>query len=451
MTDYLNLAKSIVEKASTNGVEAEAFIIDNIETTIQLGNGEVEKLSQSGSKGVGVRVIDNGRVGYAYTSDFGDDAIERTWKSAIELASIASPDEFRKLPQPAEIPEMDLEIWDPELKDVSTDQKIELMKAVTQAALAYDERVAMVPMARYLDFITNVYLVNSKGFAGSYGRTVTVSILMTIGRDESGVSQAYGVKASNFFSDLNPEEIGEDAAERVVSMLGGEAVPTQVCTVVLDPLVAGELLGAVSRALTAESHQKGRSFLINKLGQDIASDKVTLIDNGRLKRGLSSAPFDGEGVPTGITRLIDEGVFQNVVYDTYTASKDGVKSTGNAQRGSHREVPSLGISNLYLQPGHKSQEEIISEIDNGMFVTRIMQTGGIDPMTGDCSMGAYGQWIENGKLTKPVSGVTIATTLQGLLKNISEVGNDLQVIPLFGSINTPTLRVDNVTIGGTQN
>ncbi|MCI0710568.1 MAG: TldD/PmbA family protein [Chloroflexi bacterium] len=450
MTDYLDLAKRIVENASVNGVQAEAFIIDEIETTIQLGNGDVEKLSQSGSKGVGVRVIDNGRVGYAYTSDFGDNAIEQTWKSAVELASIASPDDFRKLPQPAEIPAMDLEIWDPELQNVSTEQKIELMKAITQAAHAHDARLAMVPMAQYLDFITHVYLANSNGFAGSYSRTAAVSILMVVGRDGTSVSQAFAVKASNFFSDLDPEEIGREAAERVVSMLGGEAVPTQVCTVVLDPIVAGELLGAVSRALTAESHQKGRSFLINKLGQDIASDKVTLIDNGRLKRGLSSAPFDGEGVPTSITRLIDEGVFQNVVYDTYTASKDGVQSTGNAQRGSHREVPSLGISNLYLQPGTKSQQEIISEIDNGMFVTRIMQTGGIDPITGDCSMGAYGQWIENGKLTQPVSGVTIATTLQDLLKNISEVGSDLQVIPLFGSINTPTLRVDNVTVGGTQ-
>lgn len=450
MTDYLKLAKRIVEKASTNGVEAEAFIIDNIETTIQLGNGEVEKLSQSGSKGVGVRVIDNGRVGYAYTSNFSEDAIEQTWKSAIELASIASPDEFRKLPQPAEIPDMDLEIWDPELQSVSTDQKIELMKGVTQAALTYDERVAMVPMAQYLDFITSVYLANSNGFAGSYSRTVALSFLMAIGRDDNGVSQAYGFKASNFFGDLDPEEIGQQAAAKAVNMLGGDVVPTQVCTVVLDPVVAGELLGTVSRALTAESHQKGRSFLIGKIGQDIASDKVTLIDNGRLKRGLSSAPFDGEGVPTSITRLIDEGVFQNVVYDTYTANKDGVASTGNAQRGSHRQVPSPGISNLYVQPGTKSQEEIIAEIDNGMLVTHIMQTGGIDPMTGDCSMGAYGQWIENGKLTKPVSGVTIATTLQDFLKNISEVGNDLQLIPLFGAINTPTLRIDNVTVGGTQ-
>ncbi|MBZ0305410.1 MAG: TldD/PmbA family protein, partial [Anaerolineae bacterium] len=309
-------------------------------------------------------------------------------------------------------------------------------------------RVLMIPMCVYQDSIGRVYLANSKGFAGSYGRTVAFSYLMSIARDGNDMVQAFGLGASNYFSDLSAKEIGEEAARRAVQILNGKPVPTQTCTVVLDPLVAGELLAYLSAAMTAEAMQKGRSFLLDKLGQEVASDKVSLLDNGRMKRGLATAPFDGEGVPTSATRLIDEGIFQNVIYDSYTAKKAGVKSTGNAQRESHRQLPRLGASNFYIQPGHKTQEEIISEVENGLYVTRIMQTGGIDPISGDCSMGAYGVWIQNGKLTDPVSGVTIATTLPDFLKNISEVGSDLRMVPLAGAISTPTIRVDNVTVGG---
>ncbi len=448
--DYLEIAKQVVTQASASGVEAEAMITDEIETNIQLGNGEVEKLSQSGSKGLGVRIIDGGRVGYAYTSDFSAEGIEKTWRTAVELAAIATPDENRTLPEPQPIPEEDLEIWDDALAQVTPEQKIDLLKKITETALAYDPRVLMIPMCVYQDSIGKVYLANSKGFAGSYGRTVAVSFLMSIAREGDEMVQAYGLGVSNYFADLDPVEIGTEAAERALQILNGKPVPTQTCTVVFDPLVAGELLAYLSAAMNAEAMQKGRSFLLDKLGQEVASDKVSLLDNGRMKRGLATAPFDGEGVPTSATRLIDEGIFQNVIYDSYTARKAGVKSTGNAQRGSHRELPKLGASNFYIQPGHKTQQEIISEVKNGLYVTRIMQTGGIDPVSGDCSMGAYGLWIENGKLTHPVAGVTIATTLPDFLKNIVEVGGDLRVVPFAGAISTPTLRVDNVTVGGVQ-
>jgi PmbA protein len=449
MTDYLKIAQDVVKAAAHNGLQVEAYIEDSLETQVQTGKGEVEKLSSSGSKGLGVRVIDMGRVGYAYTSDFSPDSIETTWKTAIELAAVSSPDENRKLPELQTISDEDLGIWDTELSTISTQEKINFLKQVEDTALAFDERVFMVPLAAYQDAIAHVYLANSNGFAGSYDRTVAVSFLMCIGRDENGVAEAFGAGVSNYFAELDAKAIGQEAAERVVGMLGGSPVPTQNCTVVLDPFVTAEMLGVISQALSAEAMQKKRSFLLDKLGQDVASDVVSLMDNGRMKRGLASAPFDAEGVPTSATRLIDEGVFQNVVHDTYTANKAGVKSTGNAQRNSHRGVPSLAMSNFYLQPGQKSRDEIIAGVDNGMYVTRIMQTGGIDSITGDCSMGAYGVWIENGKLTRPVSGVTIATTLQDLLRNISEVGNDLRLVPFAGAISAPTIRVDNVTVGGT--
>lgn len=448
MTDYLELAQDVVRRAASRGVEAEAIIVDGQETMIRVDRGQVEQLSQSGSKGLGVRLIDGGRVGYAYTSDLTHDSIEETWQAALALARVATPDEHRALPAPQPVPDQDLEIWDADLPGISIEEKISFAKQVEKAALAYDPRVVMTNRCTYQDSIAHVYLVNSRGFAGAYDQTVALSYTAGIGRDDSGQTMAYGLDASNFYRDLNAQTIGREAGQRAVQILGGQPVETQTGIVVFDPVVTGEILGYVSMALTAEAMQRGRSFLIGKMGQQVGSDKVSLLDNGRLKRGLASAPFDGEGVPTSATRLVDEGVLENVIYDTYTARKDGVASTGNAQRGSHRSPPSLGPSNFYLQPGTLSRDEIIAGTDRGLYVTQIMQTGGTDPITGDCSMGASGLWIENGQLTRPVSGVTVATTLSDLLRNIVAVGDDLRVVPFFGIIGAPTIRVEGVTIGG---
>jgi PmbA protein len=450
MTEYLELVRDVVSKAAARAVEAEAIIIDSQETQIEYATGAVEKLSQSGSKGLGVRVIDGGRVGYAYTSDFAPESVEKTWQTAVELAAVASEDGFRRLPASQPISDENLEIYDPGFAGIRTEAKIDLLRRAERAALDYDSRITMARQVVYGDQITHVYLANSKGFAGSYDRTSVFSYLEAFAREGDEAVTGFGFRASNFFAELDPEAIGREAARDALMVLGGKAVPTQTCPVVFAPVVTAMLLGTLAQAMTAEAMQKGRSFLVGKLGQDVASDRVSLLDNGRMKRGFASAPFDGEGVPTSATRLIDEGVFQNVLYDSYTAVKEGKVSTGNAQRDSHRSVPALGPSNFYLQPGSKTPDEIISGIDNGILVTNIMQTGGIDPITGECSMGAYGRWIEHGKLTKPVSGITLATTLPDLLKNIAEVGNDLRLVPIQGAVLAPTIRVNGVVVGGTE-
>ncbi len=449
MTDYLALAQSVVQAAAAKKVEVEAYLTHDTETLIKVRAGEVAQLSQSSARGLGVRIIEDGRTGYAYTSDFSDEGIERTWRTARELASVATPDPFRALPELQTVPDGDLGIWDERLAQVPTADKIAFLKRTEQAALDADPRVIMSDFCTYADAISHVYLANSRGFAGQYGRTAAFAYLMAIARGEDGgMVNAFGLGSSNFFDELDADAIGREAGEKAVSILGGEPVDTQVASVVLDHFVGAEILEALALALSAKSWQRKRSFLLDRMGQSVASDMVTLMDNGRMSRGMASAPFDGEGVPTSATRLVDEGVLQNLLYDTYSARKDGKQSTGNAQRQSHRALPALGPSNFYLQPGHETRESIIAGIERGLYVISIMQTGGIDPITGDCSMGANGLWIEHGKIVGPVGGVTIATTLDGFMQNISAVGSDLRFLPMFGGIGVPTLRVDNVTIGG---
>lgn len=454
MSDYLKLAQDVVARARRLGdVEVEAYITDSIETQIRVDGGQVEQLSQSGEKGLGVRVIARdvagGRTGYAYTSDFSDAALDATVQAAVELAQVATPDPYRALPPLQAVPEEDLDIFDPALADVSTEQKVALAKQAEQFTRDADARVFHT-QSNYGDFIAHVYLANSNGFAGSYSRTAAYTYVMASARDDASGDQAmgFGLAFSVSFDEVNPQQVGQQAAYRATLTLGAGSIPTQTMSVVFDPLIMAELLAYISFALNAQSMQRGRSFLMGRMGQEVASDKVTLLDSGRLKRGLASAPFDGEGVPTSATRLINEGTLQGVIYDTYTARQAGVQSTGNAQRGSHRALPALGASNFYMQPGDKSHEEIIAGVEKGLYVTRIMQTGGINPITGDCSMAASGQLIENGRLTQPVNGVTVATTLTDLLKNVVEVGSNLITVPFAGAISVPTVRVDNMTVGG---
>lgn len=450
MSSYLELAKQTVAAASGDGVEVEVYISEQKDTEIRVSRGEVEQLSQSGQKGMGVRVIDGGRTGYAYTSDFSESGIRETWQFARELAKVATPDAFRSLPDPRPISEEDLEIWDESMLHLSTADKIAFLKRVEKSAFDYDKRIVMSQWCTFQDTIARVSLANSRGFAGDYGQTTAASYMIAIARSESGdATNSFGLGVSTFFSDLDAKKIGEEAAQKAISMLDGKPVETQVGTVVLDHVVGAQILGVIAQSLSAEAWQKKRSFLMDRLGDTVGRDNVTLMDNGRLKRGLASAPFDGEGVPTGATRLIDEGVLQNIIYDSYSAKKANVQSTGNAQRfQGHRRAATLGPSNFYMQPGTKSAEEIIAGVERGLYVLNVMQTGGIDPITGDCSMGANGLWIENGRIVGPVAKVTIATTLNELLNNVVEVGSDLRMVPFFGNIGVPTLRIDNVTIGG---
>lgn len=446
--NYMQIAHEVVQQASASGAEAEAYLAVGSETNIQVRNGAVEKLSYAGSKGLGVRVIRQGKMGYAYTSDFSPQSLAKTTAMALTLAEIADPDEHRRLPDPKPISSEDLAIYAPAMATTSTETKVVFQKAVEAAAFAYDERVKISSLNAYLDGINEVFLVNSKGFVGTYGTTFAGGYIMVMAQEGAERATGFGLRVGRSLQELDPAAIGREAGEQAVKLLGGKPVPTQTATVVYSPVAATGFLGALSQALTAKAMQRNRSFLQGKLGQTVASDVVTLLDNARLPGGLATRPFDDEGNPTSATRLIDEGVFQAVIYDEYTAHKEGVLSTGNAARTSHTGAPSLAPSNFYIQPGQESAEAVIAGVEKGLYVVNTMNTHSINPVNGDYSVSAQGFWIENGKLTHPVNNVTIALPLGQLLKNVKAVGNDLTFLPFGGSIGSPTLRVDGVMIAG---
>ena len=444
--DYLKFARDVVSRAVERGVEAEAFVNVGQNTSVNVDRGEVEKLSQAGSKGLGVRVIRDGRMGYAYTSDFGASSIGKTIEAAVTLADVADGDEYRSLPAPQPLPEDDLEVYDQAIVALPIGRKVEMARRIEKAAFRYDERVVLTNRCTLMSQHGTVAVANSKGIAGSYDKSFIGGFVMVMAADENDRSVAYGFDFGSRLADFKPTEVGKDAARKAVGMLGGEPVPTQRASVVYSPMAATSILGALSRALGADAMQRNRSFLEGKIGQNVAADMVSVLDNGRLPGGIATRPFDDEGVPTAATRLIDEGVLQTALYDHYTATRDGTaSSTGNANRGSHASMPTVDASNFYFQPGHETPDEVIGGVEQGLYVESVMNTASINPISGDYSISAKGYWIEKGKLSHPVNEVTIALPMQELLQNIKAIGNDLTFVPMMGALGSPTIRVDGVS------
>ena len=447
--DYLKFAQDVVSRAVERGVEAEAYINVGQKTEVNVDRGVVEKLSQAGSKGLGVRVIRDGRMGYAYTSDFGANSIEKTIEAAVALAEVADSDEYRSLPAPQPLPDDDLDVYDQAIVDLPIERKVEMARRIEKAAFRYDERIVLTNRCTLLSQYGSMAIANSKGIAGSYDKSFIGGFVMAMAADENDRSMAFGFDFGSRLVDFRPSAIGKEAARKAVGMLGGKPVPTQRAPVVYSPMAATSVLGALSRALGAGAMQRNRSFLEGKIGQTVAADMVSVLDNGRLPGGIATRPFDDEGVPTAATRLIDEGVLQTALHDHYTATRDGTaSSTGNASRRSHASMPTLDASNFYFQPGHQTPEEVIGGVEQGLYVESVMNTASINPISGDYSISAKGYWIENGELSHPVNEVTIALSMQELLQNIKAIGNDLTFVPMMGALGSPTIRVDGVMIGG---
>ncbi len=447
--NMLELAKKTLEMAESTGVDqAEVLAMVTRSTRVKVYRQEVEELVSATGSGVGVRVLKGSAVGYAYTSDTSEDSLAAAARAAAAAAAVTAPDEYEGLPEPAaEFPRLDL--YDEKLMQVPLADKIELAKAVERAALERDRRISQVEGATYAEGEGSVALANSLGFSRAYRETTCYAFLQAIaeqdGKMQTGVSFTTGREPSQ----LEGEAIGREAADRALSLLGGSQCRSMSCPVVMDPFVTAGVIGVIGGALTGESVQKKRSMFAGKEGQAVAVTAVQLIDNGIHPQGLASAPFDGEGVPSQETVLIKDGILQGFLYDAYTGRKGSRASTGNGVRGSYRSQPHVGATNLELRGGTATGDEMIASVELGFYVMDV--TGihsGVNPVSGDFSVGANGRLIRDGKLAEPVREVTIAGNLLSMLTSVITVGNDNRWVPFGGSIHAPSLLIGEMTVSG---
>jgi PmbA protein len=436
-------------RAGASDAEVTVREGDEFSTTVRMG--EVETLKESGSRGVGLRVLvesDNGyRVASTSSSDLTPEGIEHLVRGAVQLAQVTSVDPFAGLAEPGEFGQLDgeLKLYHEDVYSLPTEERIAWAKRAEAAAMAVDTRLVNSDGASFDAATGRRAFANSRGFAGEYRSSYCSIAVSPIAQGANGEMQRdYWWSQARAFRDLDqPEEVGREAARRTLRMLDARRVPTQQAPVIFAPEVARGLVGAVFDGASGDAIYRQASIFAGKLGEAVAAESVTVVDDGTIAGGFGTSPFDAEGLPSRRTVIVEKGVLRSYILNTYTGRKLSMKSTGNAGRGLAGN-PYVDAGNLFLEAGTQPADEILRGVQQGLYVTRLMGQG-VNLVTGDYSRGAAGLWIENGELTYPVHEITIAGNLKDMLRNITAVGNDLV---FRGATAAPTLRVDGMTIAG---
>lgn len=440
-------AADIVSRALRAGATAaECTMVEGQEFSANVRMGEVESLKEAGSRAAGLRVLIGRRSGSAYTSDVSAAGIEKLVDAAVALARITSEDPFAGLPEPEELGSLDgnLDLYYDDVARLSAEEKIALARRCERAALDADSRIVNSEGGAFDSVWSRRTLANSRGFQGEYLRSSCSLYAVPVARSGGEMERDYWYAISRSLAALDcPEEVGRRAAESALRRLGAVKIATRRAPVVFEPRAARTLLENLFEAVNGDSVYRHASFLAGRLGEAVAAPQVTVIDDGTMRGGFGTSPFDGEGTPTRRTVVIENGVLHSYLTNTYTARKLGLRTTGNASRGLAGN-PGIGPGNFYLQPGAHAPEEILASVEDGFYVTELMGFG-VNLVTGDYSRGAAGMWIRNGELAFPVHEVTIAGNLNQMLQDIEMIGSDLE---FRGAVACPTLKIRGMTVGG---
>jgi PmbA protein len=451
--DLESIAADVVALAMKAGAsDAEAVVREGDEFSVNVRMGEVETLKESGSRALGVRVFLGQRSASASTSDLTPEGIRQLVDGAMALARITEEDTCSGLAEASEFGALkdDLHLYSDDVYSLEGAERIAWARRAEAAALESDARIKNSDGGSFDAATGRMALANSRGFAGGYATSYAGVSAAPLAEDANGAMQQDGWwSGARRLADLeSPESVGKEAARRTLRRLGARRVPTQRVPIVFAPEVAQTLVGSIFEAASGDAIWRGASFLTGKLGEQIGAAALTVIDDNAMllpsgMGGFGTSPFDGEGLPSRCTMVVEDGVLRNYLLNTYAARKLGMKSTHNASRGL-AGAPGIGCGNLYVKPGVLTQDEILAEVGTGLYVTGLMGFG-VNLVTGDYSRGATGLWIEGGQLTYAVEEVTIAGNLAEMLRNVTAIGNDLE---FRSAVASPTLRIDGMTIAG---
>lgn len=443
----LELVQQIVQQALAAGAtDAECTLAEGEEFSVNVRLGDIDKLQEAASRSAGLRVLVGQRSGSAYTSDLTPEGIARMVRSAVDNAEVTGEDPFAGLPDAADLGQhtTDLRLFDESIRSLAPTAKIEQARRAEAAFLAHDPRISKSEGASFDSGISGRYFANSRGFAGGYVSSQCSLTAVPVASENGAMERDYWYSSARSPQQLDtPENVGLIAAKRTLRRLGARKVATQKAAIVFEPRIARQLLGHIGEAVDGDSVYRDSSFLAGKLGERVAHENVTIVDDGTMPGLWGTAPFDAEGVPTRRTMIIERGILKNYLLNTYTARKLGLRTTGNAGRGLSGAAY-VQNGNFYLEPGSLTPEEVIRQAGTGLYVTEILGNG-VNIVNGDYSCGAQGLWIENGELAYPVSEVTIASTLMEMLNSIDAIGSDLE---FQSTMAAPTLMIREMTVSG---
>lgn len=441
----IELADRVVAQARPDE-QLEVFVSRGGNTEVRVYEGDVEHFVSAQSEGIGIRVVADGRTGFAYAGTLAEDAVAEVLAEARDNVAFGTPDEHAGLAEPDGVERTEQPLWSQELADTSTADKIALAKELEQITLGTDTRIRTED-ANYADAFGEAAVASTAGMR-QWGREngcyVTIG---TMADDGNETQTGHGFSVGRKVSDLDLHRAANDAVDRATRLLGATKPASQRTTIVLDPLVTAQFLSIISSTLSGSSVVKGRSLFRDRLNEQVAASGVTLVDDPTNPHAYTATEIDGEGLAARRNVLIDDGVLTQFTHNSYSGRRFGVASTANAIRSGFADTPGVGALALSLVPGARSQAEIVAGIDAGVLIQSVQGIhSGVNPVSGDFSTGAAGLMIVNGELGEPVREFTIASTLQKMLLDIVEVGGDIDWLPMRAA--GMSLVVDDVTMSG---
>lgn len=441
-----DLAAFVLGEARRHGASAaDVMAAEGDALSVSVRMGEVETVKRARAKHLGLRVFLGARSAITSSADCSRAALAALAADTCALARVTADDEYAGLPDPGHLARdlPDLDLYDG--TEIDAAQALELARTAEAAAREADARVTNSEGAEFHAGSSTTAYGSTLGFMGSYRASNFGLTVVPVAAENGGMQRDYWYAVGRRFSTLPPpESIGRIAADRTLRRLGATTVSTQQVPVVFEAEAAAGLLRHLAAAVSGYALYRGTSFLIDMCGQRVASELVTVIDDGTIAGALGSCPFDGEGVAPRRTTVVDRGTLTSYLFDSYSARKLSAETTGNAVR-SIGNAPFVGSHNLFLQPGSTPTAEIIRSVPKGLLVTELIGHG-INPVTGDYSRGAVGLWIEGGEIAYPVEGITIAGNLLDMYRAIDAVGSELE---FRGATAAPTVRIARMTVAGT--
>lgn len=439
------LADAVVAQAQA-GEQVEAYVSRDLETDIRIYEGEVEHFVSAQSEGIGIRVIRDGRTGFAYAGTLDPAAIAEVLAEARDNVSFGTPDEWAGLASPDGVDVTPQELWSDRLAGYSTEQKIALAKELEQLTLATDTRVR-IDDANYADVMSESAVATTTGIRRAGRENGCYVSVSTMADDGDETQTGFGFSVGRSPDEFDLEKAAKEAADRATRLLGATKPQSRRTTVIFDPYVTAMLLGVVSSTLNGEAVAKGRSLFKDRLGEQVAHPSFTLVDDPTNPLAYTATDIDGEGLAARRNVLIQDGVLQRFVHNSYSARRVGAVSTGNAVRAGFKGSPGVGCLALQLAPGSRDQAAIVADVEDGVLIQSVQGLhSGVNPISGDFSVGASGLLVKNGQVGAPIREFTIASTLQRMLLDVAEVGGDVDWLPMRAA--GVTLVIRDVTLSG---
>ncbi|MFN8020601.1 MAG: TldD/PmbA family protein [Acidimicrobiales bacterium] len=439
------IADRIVAQARP-GEEVEAYVSRDSETDIRIYEGEIEHFVSAQSEGIGIRVIRDGRTGFAYAGTLDERAIAEVLAEARDNVEFGTSDEWAALAAPDGVDVVKQDLWNEVLASYPTDRKIELAKELERLSKAVDPRVR-VDDANYSDVAGESAVATTTGIRRSGRENGCYVSVSTLADDGDETQTGFGFSVGRSPDEFDLSKAAKESADRATRLLGATKPTSRRLTVVLDPFVTAQFLGIISSTLNGEAVIKGRSFFKDRIGEQVADPRFTLVDDPTNPLAYTATELDGEGLAARRNVLIDQGVLQGFVHNSYSGRRAGTTSTGNAVRGGFKGTPGVGCLAMQVHPGTRSQDELIADISDGVLVQQVSGLhSGVNPISGDFSTGASGLLISNGQVGAPVREFTIASTLQRMLLDLIEVGGDVDWLPMRAA--GVSLVIGDMTMSG---